>query len=108
VMAVVNFAGGRGSMGPDQVCGEQRLVEAMSRYGRGVTAPTLFIYSANDRFFGPALARRMHDAFNANGAAAEFVEAPPTGLDGHGYFARRMDDWAPRVEDFLRRVGALR
>lgn len=108
LVAVVNFAGGRGSLGPDQVCGEERLVEAMSRYGRNATAPTLFIYSANDRFFGPALARRMHAAFNASGAAAEFVEAPPTGLDGHGYFARRMDDWAPRVEDFLRRVGALR
>ena len=108
VVAVVNFAGGRGSLGPDQVCGEQRLVEAMSRYGRGVTAPTLFVYSANDRFFGPGLARRMHAAFTANGAAAEFVEAPASGLDGHGYFARRMDDWAPRVEDFLRRAGALR
>lgn len=105
--AVVNFAGGRGSMGPNQVCGEHRLVEAMSRYGRGAHVPTLFVYSANDLFFGPALARRMHAAFNEAGGGAEFVEAPATGLDGHGYFARRMDDWAPRVEAFLRRTGAL-
>jgi pimeloyl-ACP methyl ester carboxylesterase len=108
VVAVVNFAGGRGSMGPNQVCGEHRLVEAMSRYGRGVAVPTLFVYSANDLFFGPALARRMHAAFNGSGARAEFVEAPATGLDGHGYFARRMDDWTPRVEAFLRRSGVLR
>ena len=43
-----------------------------------------------------------------SGGAAEFVQAPATGLDGHGYFARAMDDWAPRVARFLRRVGAIR
>jgi hypothetical protein len=70
--------------------------------------PELWLYSANDRFFGPSLARRMHDAFVRSGGMAEFVEAPPTGLDGHAYFARAIDDWAPRVRQFLQRVGALR
>lgn len=105
LVAVVNFAGGRGSLGPDQVCGESRLVEAMSRYGGSARVPGLWIYSANDRFFGPGLARLMHAAFVRAGGSAEFVEAPPTGLDGHGYFARAMDDWSPRVAGFLRRVG---
>jgi hypothetical protein len=50
----------------------------------------------------------MHEAFLAAGGRAEFVEAPPTGLDGHGYFALRSDDWSPRVADFLERVGAGR
>ena len=68
--------------------------------------PELWIYSVNDRFFGPALARRMHQAFVGSGGDAEFLEAPATGLDGHGYFAAAMDDWAPRVQGFLRRVGA--
>lgn len=103
---VVNFAGGRGSLAPGQVCGEERLVEAMARYGRGLRVPQLWIYSRNDRFFGPELARRMHAAFLASGGSAEFVDAPAVGLDGHGYFARAMDDWAPRVEDFLARIGA--
>ena len=106
VLAVVNFAGGRGSMGPDEVCGEARLVEAMGRYGRSSRVPGLWIYSVNDRFFGPALARRMHAAFVHSGGQAEFLEAPATGLDGHGYFARAMEDWSPRVVAFLRRVGA--
>ena len=35
--------------------------------------PQLWIYSANDRYFGPALARRMHAAFVAAGGRAEFV-----------------------------------
>jgi dienelactone hydrolase len=106
LVAVVNFAGGRGSQGPDEVCGEARLVEAMGRYGRGSRVPELWIYSANDRFFGPALARRMHEAFVRAGGEAELVEAPALGHDGHGYFARAMDDWSPRVAAFLERVRA--
>ena len=108
LVAVVNFAGGRGSRSPDNVCGEGRLVEAMSRYGARSRVPALWLYSVNDRFFGPELARRMHEAFVKSGGDAEFVEAPATGLDGHGYFERKTEDWAPRVERFLRRVGAAR
>lgn len=106
LVGVINFAGGRGSMGPNDVCGEERLVEAMGRYGQGSRVPELWIYSANDRFFGPALAQRMHHAFVAGGGQAEFFQAPATGGDGHGYFARRGDDWAPRVAAFLQRIGA--
>ena len=108
LVGVINFAGGRGSQGPDAVCGEAKLVEAMGRYGGAARVPELWIYSANDRYFGPELARRMHTAFVGSGGAAEFVEAPPTGLDGHAYFAVAMDDWSPRVERFLRRIGAKR
>jgi pimeloyl-ACP methyl ester carboxylesterase len=107
LVAVVNFAGGRGSMGPDDVCGEDRLVEAMGRYGAASRVPELWIYSQNDLFFGPALARRMHAAFTKAGGHAEFFTAPPTGDDGHGYFAWMTRHWAPRVEEFLRRVRAL-
>lgn len=106
VVAVVNFAGGRGSLRPDEVCNEARLVEAMARYGERSRVPELWVYSANDRYFAPALARRMHEAFVKAGGRAEFVEAPPTGEDGHGYFSVRVADWAPRVADFLDRSGA--
>ena len=106
LIGVINFAGGRGSRGPDDVCGEAKLVEAMGRYGGAARVPELWIYSANDRYFGPSLARRMHRAFVQSGGAAELVEAPPVGLDGHGYFTRSMDDWRPRVERFLERIGA--
>ena len=107
LLGVVNFAGGRGSQGPDEVCGESRLVDAMSRYGAAAHVPELWIYSVNDHFFPPALAHRMYDAFVHAGGAAEFVAAPASGIDGHGYFARAMDDWAPRVLAFMRRIGAL-
>ena len=108
LVAVINFAGGRGSMEPDRVCAESRLVDAMAKYGGAARVPELWLYSANDRFFGPTLARRMYDAFVRSGGRAEFVEAPPTGLDGHSYFARAVEDWTPRVQRFLQRAGALR
>jgi pimeloyl-ACP methyl ester carboxylesterase len=108
LVGVVNFAGGRGSMTPDHVCGEQRLIDAMTHYGARSRVPTVFIYSSNDRFFGTALARRMHHAFVGAGGNAEFIEAPASGTDGHGYFSRNMDDWTPRVESFLVRIGVRR
>jgi pimeloyl-ACP methyl ester carboxylesterase len=108
LVGVVNFAGGRGSRGPDSVCAEGKLVRAMADYGRESRVPSLFIYSENDRFFGPPLARRMYEAFVSAGGRAEFVQAPASGVDGHGYFARAIDDWTPRVASFLRRVGAAR
>ncbi len=106
LVGVINFAGGRGSLAPGRVCAESRLVEAMGRYGRAAHVPELWIYSANDRYFGPSLARRMYGAFVAGGGTAELVEAPPCGVDGHGYFARAIDDWSPRVASFLARIGA--
>jgi pimeloyl-ACP methyl ester carboxylesterase len=108
VVGVINFAGGRGSLAAGEVCGESRLVEAMARYGREARVPMLWLYSVNDRFFGPSLARRMHQAFVGSGGQAEFVAAPALGPDGHSYFARAMDDWSPRVQAFLRRIGAQR
>src|SRR5687768_8277194 len=106
LVAVVNFAGGRGSRGPDDVCGEGGLVDAMRRYGAGARVPQLWLYSANDRFFNAALAKRMFSAFVDAGGMAELVSAPAVGLDGHAYFATAMDHWSPRVREFLTRVGA--
>ena len=108
LVAVINFAGGRGSLAPGQVCGESRLVEAMGLYGRSVRVPAMWLYSVNDQFFGPQLARRMHEAFVRAGGDAEFVAAPAVGMDGHSYFAYAVDDWAPRVMAFLQRVGVKR
>jgi dienelactone hydrolase len=107
VRAVVNFAGGRGSQGPDEVCAEDQLVSAAASYGGASRVPELWIYSQNDHFFGPALAKRMHDAFTAAGGRAAFITAPPYGADGHKYF-NAVDSWKPGVDRFLRQAGFLR
>jgi dienelactone hydrolase len=104
---VVNFAGGRGSKGPDDVCGEDQLVRAAGLYGGASRAPELWIYGQNDHFFGPNLAHRIHDAFVAAGGRATFIAAPPFGEDGHKYISD-VSAWKPEVDRFLRRIGFLR
>jgi dienelactone hydrolase len=106
LVAVVNFAGGRGSRGPNDVCSPEALVRAMSRYGAATRVPQLWIYAENDLFFGPELARRMHEAFVAAGGRAEFVRAPAFSQDGHRLFgAGGPGAWGGYVDPFLRGQG---
>jgi dienelactone hydrolase len=107
VIAVVNFAGGRGSQRPDFVCSADKEVDAMATFGRTTRVPTLWIYAENDHFFGPALARRMFAAFAAGSPQAEFIAAPPFGSDGHSLVVRGTS-WQPAVGAFLKRVVPLR
>jgi dienelactone hydrolase len=111
VVAIVNFAGGRGSRGPDNVCTPYGLVQAARRFGAGADLPVLSIYASNDSFFNPSLARQMHEAFVAGGASrARLLQLDAFGEDGHGMFAHRdgPDVWGPHVEAFLREVVPAR
>jgi dienelactone hydrolase len=103
LVAAMSFAGGRGSSGPDQVCHDERLVEAVRAYGKTSRVPMLWVYAENDHFFGPALARRMHDAFTDGGGKADFVAAPAYGDDGHNLFSSGgLPIWTPYVDKFLK------
>jgi dienelactone hydrolase len=106
VRGVVNFAGGRGSQGPDTVCNEGELVRAAGRYGKAAKVPHLWIYSANDHYFAPPLVRRMHEAFVAGGAKAELLEVPPYRTDGHLYFSN-VAAWTSAVNAFAARTGLV-
>jgi dienelactone hydrolase len=104
--AVINFAGGRGSRADDDVCDEEALVGAFAALGRTSRIPMLWVYAANDSYFGPELARRMHAAFTSAGGRAQFLDAPAFGRDGHGLFsARGVAVWTPMVDAFLREMN---
>ena len=63
----------------------------------------LWIYLENDTFFGPALSKRMYEAFRAAGGKVEYHLLPPFDDDGH-YFVdspKAMSIWAPIVSKFL-------
>ncbi len=53
--------------GPSFVCQPERLVETMHEYGTRTHIPSLWIFAANDGFFGPQLARQMFDAIRPAG-----------------------------------------
>ena len=107
VGAIVNMAGGRGGWAqqvPNTNCRPDRLVSGAAEFGRTARLPSIWLYTANDTFFGPSLAAEMHRAY---GGTAQFVPLPAWGQDGHSLFFGRGGSatWGPVVEAFLRRQG---
>ncbi len=107
VSHVVNMAGGRGGRQNDQpnnVCRPENLVRAAGAFGATARLSTLWIYAANDSFFGPDLARGMAGAWRLAGAPATLRQLPAFGRDGHGLFFGQGGSaiWGPEVEAFLR------
>jgi len=108
LIAAVSFAGGRGSKAPDEVCHPDALIGAFGLFGSHARVPMLWIYSANDHFFSPALAQRFYGAYTQAGGKAEFIMARPFGEDGHHLFSLRgIPVWAPMVDEFLKNQNAV-
>jgi dienelactone hydrolase len=110
-MAVaISFAGGRGSDAPDHVCNAGMLVETFEQLGKQAKVPMLWVYAANDHYFGPQLAEAFYQAYTKGGGKAKFVAVGPFGEDGHGLFSMRgIPVWTPIVEEYLSSYGlALR
>jgi len=108
LIAAIDFAGGRGSRRPDFVCNPDDLVRAFSYFGSRAKIPMLWIYSENDHFFSPDLAKRFYGAFTSAGGKATFLMMPPFEDDGHHLFSLRgIPIWTPMVDEFLRRQNAV-
>ena len=108
VAGMVNFAGGRGGHqklpgGGLGNCTPAALVQAAARYGATARVPSLWIYAANDSFFGPDLAGRMAAAYDAAGGKADYKALPAFGRDGHSLAGSEsgVSLWTPLVESFL-------
>ncbi len=102
LVAAISFAGGRGSQESDQVCRTDRLIDAFRAFGKTSRVPMLWVYAANDHFFGPALAQQLKAAFTQGGGNVDFLAAPAFGDDGHSLFSPAgITVWTPYVEAFL-------
>lgn len=105
VRAAVNFAGGGGgrpATHPGQPCSAERMTALFASYGATARIPTLWLYSANDKYWGPDLPRTWFKAFVDGGGSSQFVGLPPYREDGHPIFTGQPDAWKPAFEDFLR------
>ena len=109
LLGVINFAGVRGSPRPFKNCSPNRLIKAVEKYGQTTKVPTLWIYSENDSYIPPSLAREMHDAYTESGGKARFVMLPPFEKDGHFIFHRKsgIPLWIKIVEDFIKEIEIL-
>ena len=106
VTAMINMAGGIGGWRegrPLQNCHPERLAREAGRFGRTATTPMLWLYTANDSFFGPTIAQAMYQAFTAAGGKAEYDALGAYGRDGHGLFSgpEATPLWGPLVERYL-------
>lgn len=108
VPGMINFAGGRGGHqhlpgGGIGNCVPDALVKAAARYGTTARVPMLWLYTQNDSFFEPALARRMVDAYDRAGGRAVLKALGPFAKDGHSLAG--SDDgqaiWSPLLAEFL-------
>jgi CubicO group peptidase (beta-lactamase class C family) len=105
VLAGVNFAGGGGGRPdthPEQPCSVERMTQLFASYGATARIPTLWVYSRNDKFWGPELPRVWHKAFTDRGGMGEFVSLPEYKSDGHPSFTGAPEAWKPAFEAFLK------
>lgn len=103
VIGAINFSGGQGGMSrTGHACNEQSLLETMGGFGKA-KVPTLWIYSADDTYFGPELAQAMFEEFARNGGKGRLVIAPPL---GHSLLSREetINVWAPYGDEYLREL----
>lgn len=110
VRAVVNFAGGRGSQGPNDNCSPEKLVADLERLSRTATIPALFVYTENDLAFSAELSSSLFKAWKrGTRGRAEYVLHPAFGDDGHYLFGSSQGPqrWGPIVERFLQTVPGV-
>jgi dienelactone hydrolase len=108
VDAFIVMAGGRGGHMhemPSRNCHTDRLAEAAGRFGKTATTPMLWVYAANDTYFGPHVAQALYAAFTVNGGRAELKQPDAFGADGHTLFYARRGSaiWGPLAESYLSR-----
>jgi dienelactone hydrolase len=110
VAAFVVMAGGRGGHRrnqPDNNCRPDLLVEAARSFGTKAATPMLWIYTANDSYFAPPIARSLWRAFTASGGKADLEQLGPFADDGHHLFFATGGSavWGPLVERYLAAQG---
>ncbi|MGC4062543.1 MAG: dienelactone hydrolase family protein [Aquabacterium sp.] len=104
----VNFSGGSGGNPverPEHPCSPDELTRVYERYGKEAKVPTLWLYSENDQFWGPALPRQWFDGYTSAGGKGRFIPLPSYQDNGHGIFTGNPDAWKAAFEAFAHSVG---
>jgi dienelactone hydrolase len=106
VRGVLNFAGGLKI--DDGNCNWQAsLVRAFENFGASSKVPSLWMYGANDSYFGPDLANKLYRAYTGSGGHARLMAFGAFKRDAHVMLASRDGEkvWLPETERFLQQIG---
>lgn len=108
LLGAVNFAGGGGGNPtgrPENPCSAQSLGKMFQDYGASAKVPTLWLYSENDRYWGPKLPKEWFNGFVEAGGKGKFVQLPAYKEDGHPSFTGNPNAWKPTFEAFIQELG---
>jgi dienelactone hydrolase len=111
IVGCINFSGGVGGdpvHAPGQVCAPEKTAALMARYGATTTAPSIWLYAANDLYWGAAAPVQWQAAFNqtaqtAGHAPLTFIQTPPIGSDGHSLQRAGTAHWQPALDAWLKK-----
>lgn len=108
LVAAINFSGGAGGnphFRPGNPCSPQQIERLWRSRGGLATAPTLWVYWRNDRYWGAEWPQRWLRAWTDAGGQARLLHLPEVGTDGHVGLSRDMDRWVPLVDAWLAPLG---
>lgn len=114
VIGCINFAGGAGGnpdLSPGNSCRPDRLSEVLSKSAKTTIVPSLWLYSANDKFWGEEAPKVWFKAFTETAYAAgkkpklEFFAAPAVSDNGHSLQTAGGRFWIPVVNEWLDKNG---
>ena len=111
LIAAINFAGGGGGnpdTQPYEPCRPDLLKEMFGLYGKTARVPSLWIYTENDKYFGPNYPKKWFAEFQKQASGnkvAEYRAMPAFSDNGHFFFSRAFSVWRPIVDEFLQRQG---
>jgi dienelactone hydrolase len=104
----VNFAGGDGGdpiKSAEKPCGEYLIKDTFAKYGASNKVLTLWLYSANDKFWGEQLPKDWFAAFQKAGGKGQFVSLPAYKENGHSIFRGDLNAWKNDFEKFIKEIG---
>jgi dienelactone hydrolase len=107
IVGAVNFSGGSGadSSRTGDPCNGRLLNENYREEGSAAKIPTLWLYSANDNYWGPTLPLAWQKLYVDSGGKARFVQLPAYSKDPHLVFTADPKAWQPAFESFAETLG---
>jgi dienelactone hydrolase len=116
VKACINFSGGAGGdpqHAPGRMCAPEQTTQLMRDYGHTTQVPSIWLYAANDLYWGAEPPKQWHAAFAQAASASAtakpppstFVQTPPIGSDGHSLLRSGSVQWRPPLEAWLKKNG---
>jgi len=111
VVGTVNFAGGSGGypeVSPGKSCKPENLTRTYREFGRQARGPSLWLYAANDQYWGADMPRAWHEAYQAGGSDTTLVMTGTlVNRDGHQLLLHGGRMWSMPLDAFVRKVGLL-